>query len=89
MSPTSKPSPGTRRGHDTEKVKEVKDRSKKQRHETRERQFEEVRKSLATVSSEMHKKMRVSTIMQALKVATDDEVKNKLEAKLIEIALAL
>ena len=81
LSPTSKTSRGTRHGRDVEKVKEVKDRSKQQRHDTREKQFEEIMKSLASVSSEMHTKMRISAITETLKVATDDEVKKKLEAK--------
>ena len=71
------------------KEKEGKDRSKQQNHETRERQFEEVTKSLVSISSEMHTKSRVSTITQALKVETGDEVKKKLEAKLTEVSLVL
>ena len=78
---------GTRRGHNAAKAKEGGDRAKQRKHKTRERQFKEFTKSLASVLAEMKEKMRAFVLMQALKVAADPEAKKKLVEKLIEIAL--
>ena len=87
--PTSICTRGTQYGRDAAKAKEGWDRAKQRRHDTRERQFDDFSKSLASVLAEMQKKTRTSVLMQALKVAADPEVKKKLAAKLIEIALEI
>ena len=80
---------GTRRGRNSEKAREGLDRGKQRMYATRERQLEDFSKSIASVSVETRDKTRASVLMQALKVEEDPEVKKKLSAKLIELALEI
>ena len=62
---------------------------KQQKQEKRDKQFEEVTKSLVEITAEMKSKTCASILTQVLKVAQDNETKKKLEAKLIELALQI
>ena len=89
VSPTSKKSCGTRRGCDAAKLSDGAEKLKQQRMEKRDKQFQEISESLASVSSRIQTKTRIAAIKEASKVVTQKDVKQKLKAKLIEIAMEI
>ena len=59
----------------------------KRREEGRDAQLQEMQKSMREISAAVKRQNSASIIVEALKVTTDVAQKEKLQAKLIEMAL--
>ena len=80
---------GTRRGRDHAKSREESEQRKKAREEAKYAQIEEMQSSTVDVASELKRITSVAILTQALKVAPEGETKEKLQEKLIDLALNL
>ena len=83
------PARGVKRGRDASKTREKEEERVKRREEGRDAQLQEMQKSMREISAAVKRQNSASIIVQALKVTTDVAQKEKLQAKLIEMALEL
>ena len=83
------PARGVKRGRDASKTREKEEERVKRREEGRDAQLQEMQKSTREISAAAKRQNSASIIVQALKVTTDVAQKEKLQAKLIEMALEL
>ena len=86
---TVMPARGVKRGRDASKMREKEEEQVKQREDGRDAQLQEMQKSMMEISATVKRRNSASIIVQALKVTTDVAQKEKLQAKLVEMALEL
>lgn len=79
---------GAKRGRDAAKTRNVCDKRRFESENGREAQLARVKKTLTDITVKMKHKNLVKTIVQALKIATDETTKEKPWDKLVELALA-
>ena len=84
----SVPARGTKRGRDAAKTRIFPEKRGLERDNEREQQLARVHQKLTDITLAIKHKTLVNNIVQALKIATDRKMKEKLQEKLVELALA-
>ena len=87
-SPESLPARVTKRGRDVAKFRECGERRRSEREDGRDARLSRVDKTLSEITVVMRRKHSVNTLVQAFKVPTNEETKEKRRETLVELALA-
>ena len=86
---TSMPARGVKRGRDANKDREKEAERAKRREEARDAQLQDMQNGLKEISAAVKRRNNASIIAQALRVATDAAQKERLQEKLVAMALSL
>ena len=86
---TRMPSRGTKRGRDNAKALETELAREKQREAAMDARVKEMQKGMQEISAAMRRRNSAQIIVEALRVATDATQKQKLQEKLVAMALEL